>query len=202
MKSNSKSKKPSFIPRSILKTIGKLNQTLDPDAESKVLQEFRASRQKTIIYIRFLLIVFIIPLLVSQLSKTFIINPLINQFWNQEQSKAFLNSSQEEKALDELERFQQEICFKALLEKTPALSKEVVEQKVKDKAIALTQEYKKECLLYAKRHQFFHFPGLYSFFKWNRINRNRRHNIIFCNFYQKFHSDFIDLPSIAFFRNN
>lgn len=142
MKSNSKSRKLSFIPRSILKTIGKLNQTLDPDTESKVIQEFRASRQQTITSIRFLVIVIITPLLVSQLSKTFIISPLIKQFWHQEQSNFFLNSFQEEKALDELQRFQEEIRFEGLLGKTPGLSKEIVQQKVKEKAIILTQEYK------------------------------------------------------------
>lgn len=142
MKSNSKSRKLSFTPRSILKTIGKLNQTLDPDGESKVIQEFRASRQQTITSIRFLVIVIITPLLVSQLSKTFIISPLIKQFWHQEQSNFFFNSFQEEKALDELQRFQEEIRFEGLLGKTPGLSKEIVQQKVKEKVIILTQEYK------------------------------------------------------------
>lgn len=144
MKFNPRYRKLSFIPRSILKGISKLNQALDPDAELKVIEEFRASRKQTITSVRFLLIIIIIPLLVSQLSKALIIHPLVDKLWGQEHSKIFLNLSQEKQALNELQRFKQKIRFETLLGETPALSKEVVEKKVKEKAIALTQKYKTE----------------------------------------------------------
>jgi hypothetical protein len=71
-----------------------------------VIEEFRASRQRTVSSIRSLLILITVPLLVNQFSKIFFINPLINKFWKQEQVEIFLNSSQEEKALSELKRFE------------------------------------------------------------------------------------------------
>ncbi|RAM50010.1 MAG: CemA family protein [Hapalosiphonaceae cyanobacterium JJU2] len=144
MKPSPKSQKPSFIPQSILRTLEKLKQTLEPNAEYKVVEEFRTARYRTVTSIRFLLIIFIVPLLVNQLSKTFIISPLIDKIWSQESSQVFLNLSQEEKVLTELKRFEQEIRFEVLLGKTPELSPKVVEQKVKEKAIALAQKSKTE----------------------------------------------------------
>jgi len=48
MKPNPKSQKLSFVPRSLLQTVGKIKQALEPNAEHKVVEEFRASRQRTI----------------------------------------------------------------------------------------------------------------------------------------------------------
>ncbi|MDM9384576.1 hypothetical protein QUB80_28310 [Chlorogloeopsis sp. ULAP01] len=78
MKPSPKSQKPSFIPRSILRDLEKLKQTLEPNAEYKVVEEFRASRYRRFTSIRYLLILFIVPLLVNQLSKMFVISPLID----------------------------------------------------------------------------------------------------------------------------
>ncbi|WP_193200037.1 hypothetical protein [Nostoc sp. MG11] len=146
MKPNPKSQKLSFVPRSILQTVGKLKQVLEPNAEHKVVEEFRASRQRTISSLRYLLILFIVPLLVNNLFKTFVIQPLIYKYWSQETSKIFLNSSQEEKALTELKKFERKIQFEVLLGKAPELSSNIVEQKVKDQAIALSQKYKTESI--------------------------------------------------------
>ncbi|MBD2772078.1 CemA family protein [Iningainema tapete] len=144
MKYSSKSKKTSFIPRSILQNIEKIKQTLSPNAEQKVIEEFRAFRQITISSIRYLLILMIVPLLVNHFSKIFVIYPLIDKFWNPEASRIFLNSFQEERALAELKRFEREIQFQTLLGKAPELSPKAIEEKVKDEAIALAQKYKWE----------------------------------------------------------
>ncbi|WP_337884431.1 CemA family protein [Fischerella thermalis] len=136
----------SFIPRSILRTIGKFQQTLDPDAETKVIEEFRASRRQTISSIRFLLILIVVPLLINQLSRNFVITPLVEKFWNPQESDVFINSSQEEKALAELKRFEQGLYFEARIGKIPALSSEVLQKKLKEKAIAISEENKIESI--------------------------------------------------------
>ncbi len=146
MKPNPKYQKASFVPRSIIQTLEKLKQALEPNAEHKVVEEFRASRQRTISSLRYLLILFIVPLLVNNLFKTFVIQPLIYKYWSQEASEIFLNSSQEERALSELKRFERKIQFEALLGKAPELSSNIVEQKVKVQAIALSQKYKTESI--------------------------------------------------------
>lgn len=146
MKPNPKSQKPTFIPRSILLTIEKLKQALEPNAEYKAIQEFRASRQRTINSIRYLLILLIIPLLLNHLSTNLVIHPLIKKYWNQEPAKIFLNSSQEERALTEFRRFERAMKFELLIGKTPELSPTIIEQKKKEKAIALAQKYKNESI--------------------------------------------------------
>ena len=144
MKSSSSSKKPSFIPRSILKTLGKLQQAFDPSAESKLVEEFRASQYRTVTSIRYLLILIIVPLLVNHLSKTFLINPLVEKFWLPEKLGCFLNFSQEERALAELKKIEQKIKFESLMSQAPDLSPKLVENKMKEKAKAVAQEYKNE----------------------------------------------------------
>ncbi len=142
MKSNPKYKKPALIPRSILRILEKFKHILELDAEARVIEEFRASRQRTVSSIRSLLILITVPLLVNQLSKIFVINPLIDKFWKQEQVEIFLNSSQEEKALAEFKRFEKQLRFEVLLGKTPELSTNIVENKLEEKAIALVHKYK------------------------------------------------------------
>lgn len=136
----------SFIPRSILRTIGKFQQTLDPNAETKVIEEFRASRLQTISCVRFLLILIVVPLLISQLSRNFVITPLVERFWNSQESNIFLNASQEEKALAELKRFEQRVYFEARISKILTLSDEIVQKELKKKAIALVEENKVESI--------------------------------------------------------
>ncbi|BAB77252.1 heme-binding protein (plasmid) [Anabaena sp. FACHB-709] len=111
----------SFITRSILRTIGQFQHTLDPNAEAKVIEEFRASRLQTISSLRFLLILIVVPLLINQLSRNFFIAPLIEKFWNSQELNIFLNYSQEEKALAELKRFEQSVYFEARIGKITTL---------------------------------------------------------------------------------
>ncbi|WP_225225435.1 CemA family protein [Komarekiella delphini-convector] len=142
MKSKSSSQKMSFIPRSILRTIEKFQQTLDPNAEVKVIEEFRASRLQTISSVRFLLLLIVVPLLINQLSRNFLIAPLIEKFWNSQELNIFLNCSQEEKVLAELKRFEQSVYFEARIGKVTTFSDELVQKKIKKKAIALVAENK------------------------------------------------------------
>lgn len=144
MKSKSSSRKTSFIPRSILRTIGKVRQAFDPQAESKLVEEFRVSQQRTLFSVRFLLILVVVPLLINQLSRNFVISPLVKALWNKEEAVIFLNSSQEERALAELKRFEQAIYFESRLNQAPKISNELLQKKLKEKAINLIKKYKNE----------------------------------------------------------
>ncbi len=141
-----KAGKPNFIPRSIFRTLGKFRQALDPKAEAKFLEDFRTSRYQTVTSIRYLLILILAPLLVNQISKTFVISPIIHRLWEQKQVEVFLNSSQEERALTELKKFEQVIHFKFLMEKTSAILPETIEKRVKQKANAIYKKYKSESI--------------------------------------------------------
>lgn len=142
--SSLKYQKTSFIPRSIGLTLKKLRRDLDPDAESKLIEEFRISRYQTVTSIRYLLVLILVPLLVNQLSKNLFFEPLIKDFWIDKTSDFFLNSSQEERALAELREFEKIICFEALLGKAPEVSSVAINEKLKEKAIQIANQYKTE----------------------------------------------------------
>ena len=133
MKPRSSSRKTSFIPRSILRTIEGIKQAFDSQAESQLVEEFRAAQQRTLISIRFLLILIVVLVLVSQLSRHFVISPLVKALWNKEEVVSFLNSSQEERALAELKKFEQAIYFESRLNKTPKLSTEFLQKSSRKK---------------------------------------------------------------------
>ncbi|QYO64873.1 hypothetical protein [Leptolyngbya sp. 7M] len=117
--------KTGVLPRSILETVDRIKRDLDPQAEQEVLQDFRVSRSKTIISIRLVLLMIIIPLLTQQISKNFLVGPIVDRVREQsEQTSPFLNYELEEEALDELQRFEQRLRFEILIGKAPPIGDE------------------------------------------------------------------------------
>lgn len=139
-----KSQETGFIPRSIGRTLKKLKRDLDPNAESELIEEFRISQYRTVTSVRYLLILILVPLLINQLSKNLLFDPLVKGWWINKPSEVFLNSSQEERALAELKRFREKIRFEVLVGKTPELSSVAIEERLKDKATQITYKYKIE----------------------------------------------------------
>jgi len=86
------------IPRSISKTFEKFKKELDPNSELEIIEEFRVSRYQTAASIKYLLLLITVPLIVNQVSKSFVFSPFIDYFWSDTQSDIFLNESQEERA--------------------------------------------------------------------------------------------------------
>jgi len=84
------------------------------------------------------------PILVNQISRSFIFSPFIDYFWNEKNSEIFLNVSQEERAFSELQRFEEKIHFEVLIGQLPNLSHESVEREIKNKAVELAQYYSEE----------------------------------------------------------
>ncbi len=120
------------IPRSISRTFEKFKKELDPNAESEIIEEFRVSRYQTSASIKYLLLLIISPILVNQISRSFIFSPFIDYFWNEKNSEIFLNVSQEERAFSELQRFEEKIHFEILIGQLPHLSQEAVEKEIKN----------------------------------------------------------------------
>nr|YP_010338304.1 chloroplast envelope membrane protein [Bangia atropurpurea]UNJ18254.1 chloroplast envelope membrane protein [Bangia atropurpurea] len=132
------------IPRSITNTFEKFRKELDPNGESEAIEEFRVSRHQTITSVKYILLLFISPVLVNQASKFFVFGPCIDYLWNQEQPKIFLNSSQEERAFAELQRFEEKIHFEVLLNPSEEISYEIIEKRVQLKARELGEYYANE----------------------------------------------------------
>ncbi|MGF1518976.1 MAG: proton extrusion protein PcxA [Nodosilinea sp.] len=134
----------NVLPRSILRTVDRIRQDLDPNAEQEVVQEFRTSKGRTTAAIRFVLLLVIVPLLTQQFTKTFLVGPVVDRAraGAEEQVDVFLNIEMEEEALHELQQFEERLRFEVLIGKAPALSELNIEQRVRSKASEIEEEYR------------------------------------------------------------
>ncbi|WP_242053135.1 proton extrusion protein PcxA [Planktothricoides raciborskii] len=144
----------SFLPRSILRTLDRVKRDLDPDAENEVVQDFRKSQTRTVLSLKFILLIILIPLLTQQSSKI-MLSPIYEKYI-EPQAAIFLNVDMEEEAFRELQRFEEKLKFEKfiateikqfsednpiLLNKITKLSEEEIEKQVKIKAFEIAEEY-------------------------------------------------------------
>lgn len=134
----------NLLPRSLLGTLNRITKELDPEAEKEVVKNFRNSKVKTVISLRFILLLILIPLLTNQLCKNFIIGPIVDQVRIKNNAALFINVDLEEEAFKELERFEQHLKFETLIGMAPSLSSEEREKKIEEKAVELAEEYREE----------------------------------------------------------
>jgi CemA family. len=107
------SEEVNLLPRSLLGTLNRITKELDPEAEKEVVKNFRNSKVKTVISLRFILLLILVPLLTNQLSKNFIVGPAVDHFRAKQNAPVFLNINLEEEAFQELERFEQHLKFES-----------------------------------------------------------------------------------------
>jgi hypothetical protein len=138
------SEEVNLLPRSLLGTLNRITKELDPEAEKEVVKNFRNSKVKTVISLRFILLLILVPLLTNQLSKNFIVGPVVDYFRVKQNAPVFLNINLEEEAFQELERFEQHLKFDRLIGRAPSLSLEETEKKIGEKAVELAEEYRTE----------------------------------------------------------
>lgn len=138
------SEEVNLLPRSLLGTLNRITKELNPEAEKEVVKNFRNSKVKTVISLRFILLLILVPLLTNQLSKNFIVGPVVDYFRAKQNAPVFLNINLEEEAFQELERFEQHLKFERLIGRAPSLSLEETEKKIGEKAVELAEEYRTE----------------------------------------------------------
>ncbi len=134
----------NLLPRSLLGTLNRITKELDPEAEKDVLKNFRNSKVKTIISLRFILLLILVPLLTNQISKNFIVGPVVDHFRIKQNAPLFINVDLEEEAFEKLEQFERHLKFDTLIGMAPSLSSEETEKKISEKAVELAQEYRSE----------------------------------------------------------
>lgn len=136
--------KTSFLPRSIFRTAEKVKREIDPrgpKTEEEVIQSFRKSKYRTKASVKFLLLLIFVPLLTQIISKAVLIGPVIEHFRSKEEPAIFINYELEQKALLELQQFEQRIAFENLIGRTPSLTPEEREARIQEKAIDLAAEF-------------------------------------------------------------
>ena len=138
--------KTSVLPRSFMRTLNRIKREIDPkseDTEEEVVKKFRKSRNKTAISIRFLLILIIVPLLTHQVTKSLLITPLVQRYFDEHPQKVlFINEDLEEEAFMELDKYEQELHFRGMIGMIPRLSTEEEEAQIRAKAEELSEEFR------------------------------------------------------------
>ena len=135
----SASQKTGVLPRSFINTLNRIKQEIDPksgESEEQVINKYRKSRLRTALSIKFILLLIIVPLLTHQLTKTFLLTPIIRQYFQNHEQVVFINKDLEEEAFQELSHYE------GLIGLRENLTDEEIEEKVKHKATEITQEYR------------------------------------------------------------
>jgi len=135
-----------MLPRSLLGVFDGVRRQLDPEAESFVVEGFRRRRDSTLVSLRILLLLILVPLIVQQTSRTILISPLLDRYAPDIPFLSYTKPHLQEKAVNKLRLYQQEIEFEALLEGKEPPSREEIHAALATKASELKEEADGESL--------------------------------------------------------
>jgi hypothetical protein len=148
------SDKTGLLPRSILTTLNRLKRDLDPESEQEVVQNYRQAKARTLLAVRFVLMLALIPLLVQQVTHTVLLSNslptgawIMQHFEIKSPDKIFLNSEMTEEALKELQHFEERIKFENFIRETlerKTLPEEEVEALAKTRAAAVATKVREK----------------------------------------------------------
>ena len=153
---------PDPLPRSLLGVFDSVRRQLDPVSEESVVAGFRRRRDSTLVSLRILLLLVLVPLLIQQVSGTYLIAPALEHFSPQ---LSFLSESKpqlEERAVEQLRVYKEELEFEALLKGEDPPSSEQLVQKLTQRAAELKQDADQESVR-ALRNVLSDFAGLIAF---------------------------------------
>jgi hypothetical protein len=134
------SKKPIIDP-SLIKTFRRIQQDLNPKAETQVIENYRFHQGKTRSALRFILLLILVPLLVQYISKIVVVGPAVDFYRSYRNADVFLNVNLERDAIEEMERFEKTLKFKQIVGVAPKLTSEQMEQQIVAKAEEIKVNY-------------------------------------------------------------
>ena len=132
--------KRPFVDPSLISTFRRIQQDLNPKAETQVLENYRFSQGKTRSALRFILMLILVPLIVQYISKIVIIGPAVNLYRTSHHSDIFLNVNLEREAFEEMEMFEKKLKFQQMV-LTPKLTNEQIEEKIAEKAQEIKADF-------------------------------------------------------------
>lgn len=139
-KAPSISRAPDPIPRSLLGVVDNVRRQLDPTSEATLVAGFRRRRDSTLISLKIMLLLILVPLLVQQVSRTYVITPAVERFAPDLPFLSYPKPQLEEQAVEKLRLFKAEIEFDALLKGDAIPSQDELQQVLSQKAEQLKVE--------------------------------------------------------------
>ena len=138
------SRSPEMLPRSLVSVVDQVRRQLDPDAEASVVAGFRRRRDSTLVSLRILLLLILVPVLVQQVSRSYIVSPLVDRFAPDNAFLTYPRPQLEERAVEKLRVYQAEIEFDALLKGKVMPSREELQAELAKRAQILKEEADQE----------------------------------------------------------
>ena len=155
------SRSPDALPRSLLGVFDSIRLQLDPATEDNVVAGYRRRRDSTLVSLRVLLLLILVPLLVQQIAGTYLISPAVNHFSPELPFLSYPKPQLEEKAAEKLRVYKQELEFDAFLKGAQPLDAQL-RDKLTEKATELKQDADQESLK-AIKNVFADLAGLIAF---------------------------------------
>ena len=138
------SRTPEVLPRSLIGVVDQVRRQLDPEAEASLVAGFRRRRDSTLVSLRVLLLLILVPVLVQQSTRLFIVSPLVNQYAPTSGFLTYPKPALEERAVEKLRVYQAEIEFDALLSGKPLPTRQELQAQLADKAQLLKEQADEE----------------------------------------------------------
>ena len=104
-----------LFPRSFNRVFDRFFKQLFFDVDNLVIQEYRFYRYLFLTTVRCLMILFLVPFAVNFIAKNYFIQPVVEYYWNTNQSEIFINSYQQKQAFSELHNFEEKLYFESFL---------------------------------------------------------------------------------------
>ncbi len=134
------SRSPEVLPRSLIGVVDQVRRQLDPEAEANVLAGFRRRRDSTLVSLRILLLMILVPVLVQQISRTYVMAPLVDRYAPVSAFISYPKPHLEERAVEKLRVYKAEVEFAALLEGKALPSAEELQAQLAQRARELKDE--------------------------------------------------------------
>ncbi|MEM1427673.1 MAG: proton extrusion protein PcxA, partial [Cyanobacteria bacterium P01_H01_bin.130] len=144
-KSSSDTGKPmasrsSVLPRSLLSTLDRVRRDLDDRSEAEIIENYRTSKARTIVSLKFVLLLILVPLLTQQLCKNFLVGPFVDGLYHPKVEEVFLNPDMEEEALLELEHYEHLLRFRNMAREDHNLNEAEISERIAEKATEIAEE--------------------------------------------------------------
>jgi len=134
------SRSPEMLPRSLIGVVDQLRRQLDPEAEANLLAGYRRRRDSTLVSLRILLLMILVPVLVQQVSRGYLVGPLVDRYVPVGSFINYPKPHLEERAVEKLRVYKAEMEFSALLEGKPLPSETELHAQLSSRAQELKQE--------------------------------------------------------------
>ena len=138
------SQTPEMVPRSLLGLFSRMQGRLAPDGEAATVEGFRRRRDSTLVSLRILLLLVVVPLLFQQCSRTLLVGPLVDRIAPALPVILYTRGTLEERAVEKLRIYKEELEFEALLRGEAVPSIEDMQSSLRRRADELQTENERE----------------------------------------------------------